>query len=140
MDQVLGFGDLTALMETADYLVVAAALTPQTKGMLGRKQFSRSKEGQVVINIGRGPLIVEADLVDALADGTLKGAALDVFSEEPLPDSSPLWGLPNVLISPHNADMTVDFRHQSVRLFCDNCYRFLGGDPLVNVVDKKAGY
>ena len=127
-------------MATADYLVVAAALTPQTRGMLSRRHFAHSKEGQVLINIGRGPLIVESDLIDALSDGTLKGAALDVFTEEPLPAGSPLWGLPNVLISPHNADMTADFRHQSVRLFCDNCYKFLGGDPLVNVVDKRAGY
>lgn len=95
---------------------------------------------QVVINIGRGPLIVEKDLVAALTDGTLRGAALDVFDTEPLPTSSPLWDLPSVLLSPHNADMTADFRHQSVRLFCDNCYKFLGGDPLTNIVDKRLGY
>jgi phosphoglycerate dehydrogenase-like enzyme len=95
---------------------------------------------QVVINIGRGLLLNETDLVNALASGVLKGAALDVFAQEPLPAPSPLWDLPNVLISPHNADMTADFRHQSVRLFCDNCYKFLAGDNLINVVDKSSGY
>lgn len=140
VDEMHGFAGLDSVLAQADYLVLCAALTPQTRAMLGHTQLRRCKQGQVLINIGRGQLIVEPDLVDALTAGPLRGAALDVFCTEPLPDASPLWNLPNVLLSPHNADMTVDFKHQSVRLFCDNCYRFLAGDALMNVVDKRAGY
>lgn len=141
--------------------------------MLGEAQFSRSKPGQVLINIGRGPLIKEPDLIAALQSGALlKGAALDVFCQEPLPQSSPFWDLPNVstslavtTLSPSSVGFavasqrrhvsapssfaacigltqcrTTDFRHKSVRLFCDNAYKYLGGDPLTNVIDKRAGY
>lgn len=98
------------------------------------------KPGQILINIGRGKLIVESALIDALENGPLGGAALDVFATEPLPETSKLWELPNVVISPHNADQTVDFRHQSTRLFCDNCQRFLEKQPLHGIVNKQLGY
>jgi phosphoglycerate dehydrogenase-like enzyme len=96
VDEVLGFSGLDRVMQEADYLLVCAALTPQTKHMVGKKQFAISRPGQVLINIGRGPLVCEPDLVEALATGLLRGAALDVFEQEPLPASSPLWDLPNV--------------------------------------------
>lgn len=101
---------------------------------------SRAKKGLVLINIGRGPLIDEEALVKALSDGTIAAAALDVFTIEPLPESSPFWGLPNVLISPHNADYLVDSRQKSVRFFVENCERFLKEEELECIVDKESGY
>lgn len=96
--------------------------------------------GQVLINIGRGKLIDEDALVAALAEGRLRGAALDVFATEPLPESSKLWELSNVLVSPHCADSTQDCRHKSTRFFCENCVRYLEGKELQCIVDKVNGY
>ena len=98
------------------------------------------KKGQILINIGRGALIDEDALVRVLQDGTLAGAALDVFTVEPLPESSPLWELENVLISSHNADLLIDSRHKSVRFFTENCARFIAEEDLHCIVDKTAGY
>jgi phosphoglycerate dehydrogenase-like enzyme len=131
---------LLKVMEESDYLVVATALTKETRGMLAKEQFEHSKKGQILINISRGPVINEDDLAEALSNGQLAGAALDVFCEEPLPEKSRLWELENVLLSPHNADMTADFRHKSVALFCDNCSRFIASLPLRNVVSATEGY
>lgn len=137
---MFGNDHLHELIQLSDYLVIAAPLTPSTRNMINESTFGYTKTGQVLINIGRGAIIDESALMTALSSGVLKGAALDVFVEEPLPSTSPFWGLPNVLISPHNADQTVDFRHKSVRFFCENCSRFLQGEELLCVVDKKSGY
>jgi phosphoglycerate dehydrogenase-like enzyme len=128
------------VVKEADYLVIAAPLTSETLNMFDAKILQDCKAGQILINIGRGKLIVESALIDALEHGPLGGAALDVVAMEPLPESSKLWSLPNVVISPHNADQTVDFRHQSTRLFCDNCQRFLEKMPLHGLVNKQLGY
>jgi len=109
-------------------------------GLINEKTLSACKEGQVLINVGRGPIIVEDALIAALKGGKLRGAALDVFCVEPLPLQSPLWALPNVLLSPHNADKTVDFRHKSVKFFTENCKRFIDGEELLSQVDKLSGY
>ena len=115
-------------------------LTEATRGMIGAANLEHAKKSAVLINIGRGPLLDEAALVTALRDGIIRGAALDVFSVEPLPSYSPLWALPNVLISPHNADILVDSRHSSVRFFTENCAKFLAGEQLDCIVDKTSGY
>lgn len=131
------------VMGEADFLVVSAALTPDTIKMIGRKQLALAKKGQVLINVGRGALIDEAGLIESLKSGDkIVGAALDVFETEPLPQSSPLWNLPNVLLSPHNADMTDGFRHDSVKFFTENCRSYLekGTEGLSNVVDPASGY
>ena len=129
------------VMRESDYVVVACALTKDTRGMLNKEAFADCKPGQVLINVARGPVINEDDLVEALTSGLLAGAALDVFCVEPLPLESKIWELENVLLSPHNADMTADFRHKSVQLFfCENCARFIAGIPLHNVVSAVEGY
>ena len=100
---------LNLLMSKSDYILIAAPLTEDTRGLVGAEAISHSKDGAVIINVGRGPIIDEEALVDALQDGTLKGAALDVTTIEPLPKESPLWELDNVLLSPHNMDKTATF-------------------------------
>ena len=143
VDKVYGNDDIKKVMGVSDFLVVAAALTPETEGMLGREELEAAKRGQIFMNIGRGKLVDEAALIDMLRAGDrIHAAALDVFCVEPLPTSSPLWTLPNVLLSPHNADMVINFRHDSVKFFTDNVKRYatLGRKGLQNVVNPKLGY
>lgn len=142
VDEVFGSNDLGTVMSESDYLVVCTALTPETRGLIGRREMMLSKEGQVLINISRGAVIDEIALIDILQkQSPIIGAALDVFTCEPLPKTSPLWDLPNLLLSPHNADMTKDFRHQSIKFFTQICHKFLAGNAIVDcVVDKYSGY
>ena len=135
-----GSDGLIELLSVSDFVVVAAALTEETKGMLGKDQFKHSKEGQILINVGRGPVIIEDDLICALEKGRLAGAALDVFCVEPLPKESKIWDMENVLLSPHNADCLSNNRHKSVRFFCENCTSFLAHNLLPNVIDPLKGY
>ena len=98
------------------------------------------KPTAVIINIGRGPVIVESDLIAALTAKQIRGAVLDVFDEEPLPPGHPFYTLENVLLSPHSADHTVGWADLAMHVFLDNFERFRNGQPLQNLVDKKAGY
>lgn len=140
VDEVVGIDQLNYVMEQSDYLVVVLALTPETRLFIKEENLRKAKKSQILINIGRGALIDEDALVQALEERWIAGAALDVFTTEPLPQESKLWGLENVLLSPHNADMLVDSRHKSVRLFVENCKKFLADEDLDCMVDKKAGY
>lgn len=124
----------------ADYVVLAAPLTEQTRGMVNAAALNSMKSSARLINVGRGELVVEADLVAALLSGSIAGAALDVFEDEPLPDSSPLWDMANVVVSPHMSGDTVGYFDELVTLFADNFARYRRGEPLVNVVDKQLGY
>ena len=108
--------------------------------MMGAAAFAAMKPEAVIINLGRGPVIDEAAMVEALAAGRIRGAALDVFASEPLPDGHPLYGLKNVLLSPHCADRTPDFLDRAMEFFIRQFYRFANGEPLLNVVDKARGY
>jgi phosphoglycerate dehydrogenase-like enzyme len=130
------------MLAEIDVLLAAAPLTPQTHHMLSDAEFAIMKPSAFVINVGRGPVIDEAALVRALQQKRIAGAALDVFETEPLAAESPLWDMENVLISPHCTDRTVDpdWLELSVQLFTQNFDRFVKGEPLHNVVDKKAGY
>jgi phosphoglycerate dehydrogenase-like enzyme len=128
------------LLRESDYVLVAAPNTPETRGMIGEAEFEVMKPNAVIINVGRGPVIVERALIRALAARRIRGAALDVFDEEPLPSGHPLWNLPNVLISPHSADHTVGWLERAMAVFVRNFDRFIKGEPLENVVDKHAGY
>ena len=128
------------IVKDSDYLVLVAPLTMETIHMVDKKLLRHSKPGQVLINIGRGRLIVENDLIEALENNTLFGAALDVFATEPLPESSKLWDLPNVVISPHCAYMTVDLMQRSVNFFCDNCSKFLNKQSIKGIANKQLGY
>jgi phosphoglycerate dehydrogenase-like enzyme len=132
---------LHRIMSESDYILCAAPLTPETKGMFDKEAFASAKQNAVFINVGRGPIVEESALIDALKNGPLKGAALDVVATEPLPEDSELWELPNVLISPHNMDMTETFTQEATEFFIEeNLPRFLRGELLLNPADKVAGY
>ena len=101
------------LMSESDYIVCSAPSTVETRGMINAEAFEHVKPGAVFINLGRGPVVDDDALIQALKTGKLKGAALDVFSQEPLPKNSEYWNLPNILISPHNMDQTSTFMHEA---------------------------
>lgn len=132
--------DLRAQVADADYVVLAAPLTEQTRGMIDADVLAAMPASAMFVNVGRGELVVEPDLVRALQEGQIAGAALDVFEKEPLPADSPLWSMPNVLVSPHMAADTVGWRDDLAALFVDNLGRWCAGEPLRNVVDKRLGY
>jgi phosphoglycerate dehydrogenase-like enzyme len=132
--------DLNEAIAGADYVVVAAPHTPTSARMIGPEQFAAMKPGAVLVNISRGALVDEAALANALKEGKIAGAALDVFVQEPLPATSPLWDLPNVLITPHNAGSNPSYDRRVVELFCDNLGRYLRGGTLRNLVIKERGY
>lgn len=123
------------LLPRAEFLVLVAPHTKETEGILGSDELQAMPRGAVVINIGRGALIDEGALIESLRSGHLGGAALDVFATEPLPKDSPLWNMPNVLVSPHSASTSDRENGRLTALFCDNLRRFLGGEPLRNVLD-----
>ncbi|MGP3970221.1 D-2-hydroxyacid dehydrogenase [Streptomyces sp. 6N223] len=131
---------LPELLPGADWVICAAPLTPATRGLFDRAAFERMKPGARFINVGRGQHVVEPDLDAALRGGRLAGAALDVFAAEPLPESSPLWDAPGLLVSPHMSGDTVGWRQDLAEQFCDNFDRWVAGEPLFNVVDKRLGY
>jgi glyoxylate/hydroxypyruvate reductase len=131
---------LEAALAESDYVVVAAPRTPRSEGMIGRAQFAAMKPGAVLVNISRGALVDEEALVEALREGRLAGAGLDVFAQEPLAESSPLWDMPNVLITPHTAGSNPHYNERATDLFCDNLARFLRGEPMRNLVNAERGY
>jgi phosphoglycerate dehydrogenase-like enzyme len=137
---VFGPGRLVDMISKCDYIVVTAPLTPETKGMVGALEISAMKREAVVINVGRGPVIDEQSLIQALREGKIRGAALDVFEEEPLPAGHAFYSLENVLLSPHSTDHTRDWLDNSMEFFVEQCERFLEGKPLLNIVNKKLGY
>lgn len=144
--RIVATGDLDAVLPGADVLVLAAPATTETRGLLDRRRIGLLPEGAIVVNVGRGSLVDEPALVEALGGagdggGRLRGAVLDVFAEEPLPAASPLWRLPNVLLTPHvSATSPGRFWSRMLPLFLDNWTRWDRGAPLVNVVDLEAGY
>ena len=138
--RVHGSAALDGLLGEADWVVCVAPLTDATRGMFDAAAFARMKPGARFINVGRGQHVVEPDLVAALAEGRIAGAALDVFEREPLPADSELWDVPGLLISPHMSGDTVGWRDDLAEQFCDNFDRWEAGEPLLNVVDKQLGY
>lgn len=140
VSQVFGPQDRLAMIRESDYVVVAAPLTAETRGMIGEAEFAAMKPDAVIINVGRGPVIDEQAMVLALTDRRIKGAALDVFDCEPLTPGHALYGLDNVLLSPHCADHTATWLGDAMDFFIANYERYQRGQPLLNVVDKAAGY
>mmetsp|Transcript_6198 Transcript_6198/g.8060 ORF Transcript_6198/g.8060 Transcript_6198/m.8060 type:complete len:432 (-) Transcript_6198:96-1391(-) len=129
------------LFSESDYIVCSAPSTVETRGMVNAAAFESVKNNAVFINLGRGPVVDENALIKALKEGNLKGAALDVFAQEPLPESNELWDLDNVLISPHNMDQTSTFMHEATEFFLrENLPRFMCGKDLLNPVDPRLGY
>jgi len=135
---------LLDLLPSADVVVLAAPQTRETRGLIGARELAAMRRDALLVNVSRGRLVDEAALAAALtvpaAARTLGGAALDVFEHEPLSSDSPLWTLPNVLITPHVAGFRRDHWDAVTTLFAENLRRFESGQPLVNVVDKEAGY
>ncbi len=124
------------VLPRADFVIVTVPETPETQGMFGAEQFRQMKSSAFFINIGRGATVILDDLADALRDGQLAGAGLDVFQVEPLPADHPLWSMDGVLITPHVAGRGPYLEDRRTELFIENCQRFNDGKPLENVVDK----
>lgn len=140
VDRAYGRDGLIDMIRESDYLVAAAPLTPDTRSMISEREIAAMKPNAVLMNVGRGPVIDEPALIRALREGKIRGAALDVFTSEPLPPGHPLFEFDNVLLSPHCADNTPTWNTDSMRFFLRNFERFAKGEPLENVVDKHAGY
>ncbi|HEY2060188.1 MAG TPA: D-2-hydroxyacid dehydrogenase [Amycolatopsis sp.] len=132
--------ELARHLPAYDYVVAVAPLTEKTKGMFDARAFAAMKPTARFVNVGRGELVVTSDLIGALQGGQIAGAALDVFDTEPLPADSPLWTMPDVLLSPHMSGDFVGWRNTLVEVFAANFRRWVAGEPLQNVVDKQLGY
>ena len=140
-DELYKTDDLKDALGEADYVVATLPGTPETHHLLDADAFEAVKEGAYFVNIGRGSVVDEAALVESLEHGRLSGAALDVFETEPLPESSPLWEIEGVIISPHSTDMVPELvNKRQTDLFCDNLRRYLAGEDLINVLDKRLLY
>jgi phosphoglycerate dehydrogenase-like enzyme len=140
---VWGASGLDAVYRESDAVIVAAPDTPETRGMIDAEALRRMKRGAVLVNVARGRLVDETALIEALREGAIRGAGLDVFSREPLPDDSPLWSMSNVVMTPHVSAVTRGFWGREAGLILRNLERFLTGVPVEgweNVVDKEAGY
>lgn len=140
VERVISAADLLQELPEADVLLLAAPRTSETRAMIGSEEFAVMKASAVLVNVGRGRLVDEAALVEALQHRRIGGAAIDAFEREPLPIDHPLWLLPNVLISPHVAAFGSDYWKPAVDLFLENVALFTAGKPLKNVVDKRSGY
>ena len=139
-DWVLPSDQIGRLLQESDYVVLSVPATPETIGMIGPEQMAAMRPSAHLINVSRGDVVDEPALIDALQQGRLAGAALDVFRTEPLPGDSPLWGMPNVLLSAHIAGLFDTYDAAIVELFATNLLRYLDDQPLLNVVDRRAGY
>jgi phosphoglycerate dehydrogenase-like enzyme len=140
-DEIMsGTGALHRLLEESDFVVLAVPATPATRGMIGAAELARMRAHAVLINVARGAVIDEAALLAALRERRLGGAALDVFTSEPLPPASGFWALDNVLITPHVSATTPRFWDRQTQLMLDNLGRYHAGEPLRNTVDPDAGY
>jgi phosphoglycerate dehydrogenase-like enzyme len=139
-DAVFGPEQIDEVFKQADYVVLAAPTTANTKSIASAARIALMKLAACLINVGRGSLVDEAALANALRNKKIGGAALDVFDKEPLPAESPLWDVPNLLITPHTAGLTEMQWERHYELFSENLRRYIKGEPLLAVVDKKAGY
>lgn len=131
---------LRSMFKACDFIVITVPLTQETKGMIGAKQLAALKETAFLIDVSRGGVVDHAALADALSKKQFAGAALDVFPEEPLPVDSPLWELPNVIVSPHVAGLSPHYKNRAFVLFKENLRRYLAEEPLLNKIDLDRGY
>ncbi len=132
--------NLREMLSLCDFVVITAPLTRETYHMIGPEELAAMKPSAYLINVARGAIVNEAALVEALRNKKIAGAALDVFEQEPLPPESPLWDLPNVLLTPHISAITPKYDDRATALFAENLRRYLEGRELLNVVDKNLGY
>ena len=139
-DELLPPSDLPYLLAESDFVVLAVPSTPQTRQLIGEAELRSMKSTAMLINIARGAVVDEEALVRALKEGSIAGAGLDVFAQEPLPPESELWGLENVIMSPHISGGTEIYNQRAVGIFCENLRRYLAGEPLMNLADAERGY
>jgi D-2-hydroxyacid dehydrogenase (NADP+) len=140
VDAIFSPQQIKEVLAQSDYLVVTLPLTLETNKLLGEAELRAMKKTAYLVNVARGGIIDEVALVRALSENWIAGAGLDVFAAEPLPPESRLWNLPNVIITPHVAGDREDYNELAVNLFCENLSRYLDGQELINLVDKKKGY
>ena len=139
-DLILPPSDLPFMLRESDFLVLTLPLTRETAGLIGPAELRQMKEGAYLINVARGGLVDEDALVEAVQSGRLAGAALDVFTQEPLPPDSPLWDEPRIMLTAHNAAHSYEYEERATRLFIENLSRYLDGRELLNVHDRERGY
>lgn len=140
VDKLYAPSQLDELLAVSDFVVVCLPLLEETKNLFTLKEFSAMKPSAYFINVARGPIINEKDLITALEEGLIKGAGLDVFDHEPLADTSPLWDMKNVIITPHLAALSPNYLDRAIKLFADNLARFIQHKEMLNVIDKTKGY
>lgn len=139
-DEVHGIGVLPTLWPRADLVVVCVPLLASTRGLVGADAIAAMKPTAVLVDVSRGGVTDDTALIDALQAGRIRGAALDVFAQEPLPEDSPLWGMENVILTPHCSSVYTGWAEKSVRMFAENLGRYRRGEALVNIVDPAQGY
>jgi phosphoglycerate dehydrogenase-like enzyme len=140
IDEMLPASKLQALLKRSDFVVIATPLTPETRHLIDHAALGAMRSSARLVNVGRGEIIDDEALVEALRAGAIAGAGLDVFTVEPLPPEHPYWGLDAVIITPHVSGYLPDFFARALALFADNLERFQDGRPLRNLVDKRLGY
>ena len=140
IDELWPADQLNRLLAEADIVILCVPLNADTHGLIAAPQLKRMKPGSLLINVARGPIVVEKDLVAALQSGHLGGAGLDVTEVEPLAVDSPLWDLPNVIITPHVGAQSARRADNTTDLICENLRRYWAGQPLINLVDKRLGF
>jgi len=140
VDLLLPRKRLKQMFALSDYVVVCVPLTPETHHIIGKSELNAMRSSAVLINVGRGHLIDEKALISALEKKQIAGAGLDVTGTEPLPKDSPLWGLDNVILSPHISGDMEDYMLRATDLFCENLHRYLNDKKLLNVINRQKGY
>jgi len=131
---------LREMLAECDFVVISLPLTSETRGLIGEEELQAMKPTAYLVNVSRGGIVNEPALIKALQEGWIAGAGLDVFEMEPLPPDSPLYDLDNVILSPHVAGFSPHYDERASDLFAENLRRYLAGEELLNLVDKKAGY
>lgn len=140
IDELWPASDLTRVLAESDFVVLAMPLTDETRHMIDDAALRSMKRTGVLINIARGAVVDTDALIRALKEGTIAGAGLDVFEQEPLPSESELWSMENVIMSPHISGGTEIYNQRAVAIFCENLRRYLANEPLMNLVDAERGY
>jgi phosphoglycerate dehydrogenase-like enzyme len=140
VDRLYGPGDLHQLLAEADHVAITLPLTDETRGLFGKPEFDAMKSTAFIYNIGRGPIIDSDALIAALRSGSIAGAGLDVTDPEPLPADSPLWDMGNVMITAHTSGGGPFYWERGIELIVENIGRYIRDEPLLNLVDKRAGY
>jgi phosphoglycerate dehydrogenase-like enzyme len=140
VERVVGSDGLGELLAESDYVVLTLALNPTSRRLIGRRELELMKPSAILVNVARGDIVDEPELVGALRERRIAYACLDTFQQEPLPADSPLYDLPNVFITPHNSASSPHMEERVIALFLDNLGRLVRGEALLNVVDKRRGY